>query len=80
MNDDDQYFETTDLGLSTTIVTLGFRLHSLDRSNPSRVKFVFRREDELEDIVRAYWQKELSVEPLSYFNNIKLMKNRIYSR
>jgi hypothetical protein len=41
MNDDDQYFETTDLGLSTTIVTLGFRLHSLDRSNPSRVNLSF---------------------------------------
>lgn len=80
MDDENQYFETTDLGLGTTIVTLGFTLDSLDRSNPSRVRFIFRKQDGLDEAVRAYWQKELSVEPLSYFNNIKLMKNRIYSR
>lgn len=80
MSNENQYFETTDLGLGTTIVTLGFTLDSLDRSNPSRVRFIFRKQDGLDEVVRAYWQKELAVEPLSYFNNIRLMKNRIYSR
>lgn len=80
MNDEDQYFETTDLGLGTTILTLGFTLDSLDRSNPSRVRFVFKKKGGLDEVVHAYWQKELKVEPLAYFNNIKLMKNRIYSR
>lgn len=80
MDDEDKYFETTDLGLATTLVTQGFSLHSLDRNNPHRVRFVFQKENELDEAVRAYWQKELVVEPLTYFNNIKLMKNRIYSR
>lgn len=74
------YFETTDLGLAATIVTLGYELESLDRDNPSRVRFVFKRLGDLDEVVQAYWRNELTINPLAYFGNVKLMKNRIYTR
>ena len=80
MKNEEDYFETTDLGLATTIATLGFELDSLDQSNLNRVKFIFQRGDGFEGLVQGYWRNELTVDPLTYFNNIKLLKNRIYSR
>ena len=76
----DQYFETSDLGLATALVTFGYPLEALDRNDPHRVVFSFARTDGLDEMVQEFWQRNLKIEPLAYFNNIKLMKNRIYSR
>lgn len=80
MNNTEHLFETTDLGLATTLVTLGYELDSLDRDNPTRVRFLFKRRRDLEETVRSYWRNELSVIPLLFFTNVKLIKNQIYSR
>ena len=75
-----KHFETSDLGLATALVTFGHPLEALNRNDPHRVVFSFTRTAGLDEVVQEFWQRNLKIEPLAYFNNIKLMKNRIYSR
>lgn len=72
------YFETTDLSLSTTLVCLGFQIDYLDKSE-QKVKFIFKSSPELNKAVQAFWTAELRIEPLTYFSNLKALKARLYS-
>ncbi|MFA5928557.1 MAG: DUF5659 domain-containing protein [Candidatus Margulisiibacteriota bacterium] len=71
-------YSSTDLGCATGLVSLGFELFSLDRSTPSRVKFIFQKRNKLEETVEAYWADALAVNPRIYFNNLKNIKSLIY--
>jgi hypothetical protein len=84
-NNDHEYLKTSeeysthDLGLSASILSNDFELWSLDKSNPQKVRFIFKRKEGLDDIVEQYWKDELNVKARRYFDCIKLLKNRIYS-
>lgn len=72
-------FNTSDLGLASALVSAGIRLSDLDKSNPRRVEFIFEGTDEVLQLVDDYWANNLRVSPLTYFNSMKMLKNRIYS-
>lgn len=73
------YLFTFDLGCSSALITAGFELASLDKSNPKKVRFAFRREVGIEKVVDDYWADRLEVKARSFFDNQKMLKNRIYS-
>ncbi len=73
------YLHTFDLGAAASLVTAGFELISLDKNNPRKVQFIFRREIGIEKVVDEYWQDRLEVKARALFDNIKMLKNRIYS-
>lgn len=73
------YFETHDLALSTVLLSLGFKLEHLDRANPSKVRFCFRRENGLDTIIQNFWSKSLRLEPQELFANLKSLKSRLYN-
>lgn len=70
-------YSTTDLGLAAALC-LFFVLDSLDKSNPQKVVFYFRRVQNLDEILKQYWIGELRVDPIKYFNQIKIIKTRLY--
>lgn len=79
-SDNYQDFMTTyDLGCSSAIISAGFELVSLDKLNPKKVQFIFRRELGIENIVNDYFADRLKVNARTFFDNIKMLKNRIYS-
>ena len=78
-DDPDIYWATFDLGCSSALISAGFELVSLDKSNPRKVQFVFRREVGIEKMVDSYWADRLEVKARTYFDNVKMLKNRIYS-
>lgn len=75
----EKYFSTYDIFLSSTLVTLGFKIESLDKQNKQKVEFCFIREKELDETIQMYWARELRIEPQSFSANLKSLKNRIYS-
>jgi len=79
MDYSNHYFFTHDLGLASALVVAGFPLDHLDKTNPQKVKFVFNRIEGQDEAVQAYWSDQLSLSVLSYFNAVKMLKNRIYS-
>ena len=73
------YLHTFDLGAAASLVTAGFELVSLDKGNPRKVQFIFRREIGIEKVVDEYWSNTLEVKARALFDNTKMLKNRIYS-
>ena len=74
-----KYFETSDLGLAAALVTASYPIDHLDKHDTSKVRFVFSRDDCMDDVIQLYWANELKLSLLAYFNNLKMLKNRIYS-
>lgn len=75
----EKYFTTYCIFLSSTLVTLGFRIDSLNKQNKQKVEFCFQREQGLDEAVQGYWARELRVEPQAFAANLKSIKNRLYS-
>jgi len=71
-------FETTDLGLASACVSTGYPISHLDKSNPNRVTFVFKRDPGLDDVIQQYWANQLQVSALLYFQTMRAIKTRIY--
>lgn len=74
-----RHLYTFDLGAAASLVTAGFELVSLDKSNPRKVQFAFRQATGIEKVVDDYWSDRLEVKARSFFDNVKMLKNRIYS-
>ena len=74
-----QNFSTFDLGLATALVTLGYELLKLDKTNPKKVRFVFKSEKDIERIMVDYFNNKIKLPAQTLFNNQKNLKNRIYS-
>ncbi len=72
-------FSTFDLGLTGALLTHGFRLLSLNKTNPKKVSFNFEHEEGLDQAVEDYFSSNFQVDAQTYFNHIKSLKNRIYS-
>ncbi len=72
-------FSTFDLGLATVLITLNYELLELDKSNPKKVRFVFKRGENIEQVITDYFNDKLKLPAQTLFNNQKNLKNRIYS-
>lgn len=72
-------FSTFDLAASAALISKGFELISLDKSNPRKVLFIFRNQHGIKKVVEDYWADHLEVRSRTFFDNIKMLKNRIYS-
>ncbi len=73
----EQLYSTTDL---TTAVTLSlfFPLETIDKTNPRKATFVFKRNPQLDDKLKTYWRRELLIEPQAFSNQLKALKTRLY--
>jgi len=72
-------FHTHDLGCSAALISMGFQLISLDKQNPKKVKFIFFKRDGIDKAVTDYWSDRMRLKARTFFDNIKMLKNRIYS-
>lgn len=70
-------FSTSDLALAT-VISLFYPLDVVDKTNPHKALFVFKRDDKLDDVIEAYWRRELKIEPQSFFQQLRFLKTRLY--
>jgi len=70
-------FSTTDLYLAV-VLSVFFPIDSIDKSNPQKGVFTFKRQDGLDNVIEAYWRRELKIEPQSLFTQLKAIKTRLY--
>lgn len=73
------YVYTYDLGAAAALISAGFKLALLDKTNPNKVQFAFEREAGIEKVMDDYWADRLEVKARSFFDNLKMLKNRLYS-
>jgi len=70
-------YKTADLALASAIF-LFYPLESIDRRNPRKSQFVFKRNSQLDELVEGFWRGELKVEPQAYFGALRNIKARLY--
>lgn len=71
-------FTTYDLGLSAALLCANFELLTVEKGNPNKALFVFRKEVSIEDTADKYFSARLKVKARSYFDNLKALKNKLY--
>lgn len=71
------FYTCSDLSL-VALISLYYPIDVIDRTNPRKAVFFFKRSDQLDSLIEAYWRKELQVEPQSYFSQLKTVKARLY--
>ena len=76
--DANDYYSTTDLALAAAI-SLQFPIEAVDKTNPHKALFLFKRDEHLDQLIEIFWKKELRVDPLTYFNQLKTIKSRLYA-
>jgi len=74
----DHYYQTSSLALSAAI-SLWYPIETIDKTNPHKATFLFKRDEKFDELLEAYWRQELKVEPQIYFNQLKTIKARLYS-
>ena len=79
LNDPAYVWTTYDLGVSTALLCAGFELLALNRNNPRKVLFIFHREENIDETANAYFADQLKLNARAYFDQLKALKNRLYS-
>jgi len=69
---------TSDLALATTL-SLYFSIEEIDRSNPRKAVFVFKRSSKLETLVDSYFSNEFKISPQTFFNQLREVKDQLYA-
>lgn len=70
---------TSDLGYAAALESLGIELISVDKTNPRRAVFIFRKEPGIEEVAKNFFAKKLQVNASDYFDAIRFLKQRLYN-
>ena len=76
---EEKVFQSHDIGLVAYLLCQKFELIGLDKALKNKVLFILKRGDGLDEAVKSYWDFKSSVDAQSYFNQIKRLKNQIFS-
>lgn len=76
----DETYRTADLALTTALCVSGFTIEDIERASAHRSVFIFEKTIKLLEVEKRYWNGELRIEPQAYFNQLKIIKTRIYDR
>jgi len=79
LDDTQNYFYSHDIGLVAYLLCQNFELVGLDKAVRNKVLCILKRGDGIDTEVKKYWDFKSSVDAQSYFNQIKRLKNQIFS-
>ena len=77
MLNDKDFYRTTDLALAA-VLSLSYPLDAIDRLS-RKSQFIFKREEGLDQLIENYWRGQVQVEPKAYFQELRVIKARLYS-
>lgn len=78
MDKNKSFYETQSLLLGATLISLGIPLDSVIKTSEGKSTFIFPRQDNLDQILAAFWNKTLQIEPNLLWESIRFLKSRIY--
>jgi len=76
--DKKRYFSTSELCLAATLLCFGVILDSVQKTDSSKVIFLFRRNKDLDPIINNFWNRTLKIEPNAFWEATRFFKSRIY--
>ena len=72
-------FLTYDIGLAAALISLGYSLFKVDKIAEKKSQFIFNRDEHIDKKVDEYWDDKLTLPVRSFYDNLKMLKNRLYS-
>ncbi len=72
-------FDTSDYHLAITLITLGFLLVEVDKSDVRRAVFRFEHQSDIEESAKAFFDDKLTLNPRLVMANSRLLKERLRS-
>ncbi len=76
----DEFFYSHDLSCVAYLLCLKkYELVGLDKTIKNKVLFIIKRDKEIDTEINNYWNFETSVDAQTYFNQLKRLKNQIFS-
>ena len=79
LDDTERYFYSHDIGLIGYLLCQNIELVGLDKAVKNKVLFILKRGDDIDAEIKKYWDFKSSVDAQTYFNQIKRLKNQIFS-
>lgn len=76
--DPSNVWTTYDIGVSTALLCAGFELVGIDKTNPKKALFTFKREGNIDEVANNYFANKLNVRARSFADNLKALKNKLY--
>lgn len=70
---------TYDLGVSAALLCADFVLITVEKTDPRKALFVFKKERGIEEAANKYFSDQLKVKARSFFDHLKALKNKLYS-
>jgi hypothetical protein len=78
IDDPSLVFTTFDLNCSSALLCVGFELLDIEKSNPKKALFIFKKEGNIDDVANSYFADKLEVRARSFADNLKATKNQLY--
>jgi hypothetical protein len=77
--DSAKHFQSHDLGLVAFLLCSGCEMEAMDKSKPNKVLFILKAQNDIDELAKSYWNFRSTVDAQSYFNQLKRLKNQIFS-
>lgn len=75
-----ELFQTYDLGCVAALLSkYGYKLVDIKRDNPRKALFIIEGRQSIMDEANQYFENTLQVPARKYFDELKALKNRLYS-
>lgn len=78
-NSNIDYYQNSDLPLICALCCYGYCVEFIDRTNSRKAVFSIKRDEKLDELVQRYFTRQLPVDPCTFFNMQKNLKNRLYN-
>lgn len=72
-------FTTYDLGVSAALLCENFELSSINKDNPRKALFIFKKTKGIEEAANKYFYDKLEIKARSFFDHLKALKSQLYS-
>ena len=79
LDDSKNYFYSYDISLVAFLLCQNFELVGLDKAVRNKVLFIVKKSKGIDEAIKDFWDFKTSVDAQTYFNQIKRLKNQIFS-
>ncbi len=81
-NNENKIFSTRDINLAAVLISLHFEMQNIDYQIEGKKEqpigyFNFENTPEIQEAIKNFWNKELSVEPRNFISNLRGLKAQI---
>ncbi len=76
---ENQNFQTTDFYTAVFLLTSGYKLVSIDKTNPRRFCFVFTDQENRAKLLEDFFNGSARIEPRQFISSIKELKTLMYN-